>query len=231
MNPSTRPVRALTRRAALAGAAQALALLAAACAPIPAPSAPTGPPAAPSAPPTPTAPPTPAAACLGNLGRVVPPTPIPYPGYVQVEPSTGLHVTAEPRLVDLPSYRLEIKGKVARELALTFDEIRCLPKVSAEVQIVCPGYFIDQSNLAGASLAAALEQAAPLPEAQRALFVGVDGRAETLDLSVARAADAFLAYEWEGEWLPISHGFPIRLALPGHMGGSWVKWLKEISIV
>jgi DMSO/TMAO reductase YedYZ molybdopterin-dependent catalytic subunit len=221
------PARLLTRRAALAAAAQSMVLLAAACAPVPAPAAPTAAPATPAAPPTP----TPSAACRETLGRVIPPTAIPYPGYVEVEPSTGLHVTAPPQLVDLASYRLEIKGKVAQEQALTFDEIRCLPRVSAAVEIVCPGFFMDRSNLAGASLAAALALAAPLSGAQRVLFAGVDSRAQTLDLAAAQAADAFLAYEWEGEWLPISHGFPVRLALPGHMGGSWVKWLREITVV
>jgi DMSO/TMAO reductase YedYZ molybdopterin-dependent catalytic subunit len=34
---------------------------------------------------------------------------------------------------------------------------------------------------------------------------------------------AFLAYEWEGEPLPILHGFPVRVALPGVSGGYWVK--------
>ncbi len=220
------PVRSLSRRAALVGAAQALALLAAACAPIPTPPSPAS---SPAAPPTPA--PTPSAACRANLGRVIPPTAIPYPGYVQVEPSTGLHVTAPPQVIDPAAYRLEIKGKVAREVSLTFDDIRCLPKVSAEAEIVCPGFFVDRSNLSGASLAAALALAGPLPEARDALFVGVDGRSETIDLASAPLAHNFLAYEWEGEWLPASHGFPIRLALPGRMGGSWVKWLKEISIV
>jgi DMSO/TMAO reductase YedYZ molybdopterin-dependent catalytic subunit len=142
-----------------------------------------------------------------------------------------LHVTAPPQNVDLASYRLEVKGKVARELSLTFDEIRCLPKVSAAVEIQCPGFFVDRSNLAGASLAAVLALAGPDVGAASALFVGVDSRAETVDLAGAQASDAFLAYEWEGEWLPISHGFPIRVALPGRLGGSWVKWLKEISVV
>ena len=113
-------------------------MLAAACTQLPAarPSQGAGatepPPALPSDTP-PAAIPTADAACAAALPAVIPPTPIPYPGYVQVEPSTGLHVTAEPHVLDLATYRLVVKGKVARELSLTYDELRCLPKTAAHV--------------------------------------------------------------------------------------------------
>lgn len=239
MNRPKPPVRIVSRRTALLGAAEALALLAAGCTRLPpAGSAPAeataGGTAAPALP-TPTTAPaaaaaTPSSACLGGLAKVIPPTPIPYPGYTNVEPSTGLHVTAEPRVVDVTTYRLAVKGQVAHELSLTYDELRCLPRVSAAVDIVCPGYFMDHSNLAGASLASVLALAGPLEEATQVVFAGVDGRTSTLSLAVAQAADNFLAYEWEGEALPVSHGFPVRAALPHQSGGDWVKWVQEIEV-
>lgn len=243
MNAHTPPIRRLSRRAALAGAAQAVVLLAAACTQLPKSAAPAASPA-PSPSPTPPATPTLAAAtatpatgaaagasaCATALPTVVPPTVIPYPGYVEVEPSTGLHVTAPPQTLDVETYRLVVKGKVAHELSLTYDDIRCLPKIGSKVDIVCPGYFIDTSNLAGAPLAAVLAQAGPLQGTKQVDFTGADGRRTQLTLAQAQAADNFLAYEWEGELLPRSHGFPIRLALPTNPGGAWIKWLQEIEI-
>jgi len=41
----------------------------------------------------------------------------------------------------------------------------------------------------------------------------------------------FLAYEWEGEPLPIVHGFPVRAVFPALNGSKWVKWLVQIDVV
>ena len=245
------PIPTLSRRAALVGAAQAVALLAAACTPKPAaPLSPTAAPTEPSAPvpspvtaasataPAPTATslaepiflPTPGPGCAGALAAIIPPTPIPYPGYTQQEPSTGLHVTAPPHVLDLATYRLAVTGTVARELSLSYDELRCLPKIAAYTRIECPGYFVDWSNLAGASLASVLALAGPVDGAKQVEFNGVDGRTSSVSLTDAQASKYFLAYEWEGEALPVSHGFPVRAALTDNPGGYFVKWLQEIRI-
>ena len=229
MNDHETSAQRFTRRALLAGAVQAVAMLAAACAPLPPPAESPGASATP--PPLPPAAPTSDSTCAAKLQQVTAPTPIPYPGYTQIEPSTGLHVTAPPQVIDVATYRLEIKGKVERRQSLTYDEIRCLPRLSAAVEILCPGFFIDKSNLAGASLASALALAGPLPEGKQVLFHGVDGRSEFIPLDEAQGSAYFLAYEWEGEALPASHGFPVRVALPGRIGGNWVKWLKEIEVM
>jgi DMSO/TMAO reductase YedYZ molybdopterin-dependent catalytic subunit len=249
MDGPTPPVRALSRRAAVIGAAQAIAVLAAACTGLrSAPGSPAAvsrnsPAASPLAPSSAAASPTAGAvpggpalgatvdrSCLAALPAVVPPTPIPYPGYTQVEPSTGLHVTAQPQAVNVETYRLVIKGKVANELSLTYDELRCLPKIGGQVMIQCPGFFSDTSNLAGASFASVLALAEPLEGARQLDLRGVDGRATQITLAEAQGDGYFLAYEWEGEALPVSHGFPVRAAMPNVIGGSWIKWLQEIEI-
>ncbi|MGE5602125.1 MAG: molybdopterin-dependent oxidoreductase [Nitrososphaerales archaeon] len=229
MNDRMPHIRALSRRAALAGAAQALALLAAGCTQLPQIAAPAGL-ASPTPPATPAPAATPGPACLAGLPAVTRPTPIPYPGYTAVEPSTQLHVTAPPQVIELDAYLLTVKGKVAHELTLTYDELRCLPKIGTYARIECPGFFVDYSNLAGASLASVLALAGPLEGASWTGFTGIDGRSSGIPLGEAQGGECFLAYEWEGEALPVSHGFPIRAALPGSLGGPWVKWLTAIEI-
>ena len=44
------------------------------------------------------------------------------------------------------------------------------------------------------------------------------------------AQDVFLAYEQNGEKLTPDHGFPLRLVIPGYIGGRMIKWLNEISV-
>jgi nitrate reductase (NAD(P)H) len=33
-----------------------------------------------------------------------------------------------------------------------------------------------------------------------------------------------------GRWLTPDHGFPVRLIIPGFIGGRMIKWLCEISV-
>ena len=61
-------------------------------------------------------------------------------------------------------------------------------------------------------------------------LVGADGYRAFVRLEEARAEDSILAYEWEGEPLPILHGFPVRAVFPPLQGNRWVKWLIKIQV-
>ena len=40
-----------------------------------------------------------------------------------------------------------------------------------------------------------------------------------------------LAYEMNGQTLPIEHGFPLRVVVPGWAGDSWIKWVTSITVL
>lgn len=42
--------------------------------------------------------------------------------------------------------------------------------------------------------------------------------------------DVMLAYKCNGEELRPDHGYPVRMLVPGYIGGRSVKWLKEITV-
>ena len=220
----------LSRRAFLVAGCQTLALLAACTARLPAPPAATAPvPAGGS--PMPSAPPMspgPVGTCVRQA--VVAPTPVPYPGYTQVEPSTGLHVTGPTQLVDLDSYRLEVTGLVDHPLSLRYDEVRCLPKVEAHVRLECPGFFADDLNLAGVTFASVIALAGPQPGAKSVRVVSVEDYSMGFTLDEIQAADNFLAYQWEDQPLPASHGFPLRGVMPARAGSNWVKWVSRLEL-
>jgi nitrate reductase (NAD(P)H) len=44
------------------------------------------------------------------------------------------------------------------------------------------------------------------------------------------SADVLLAYKMNGDELPPDHGYPIRIIIPGYIGGRMIKWLKEITV-
>lgn len=45
------------------------------------------------------------------------------------------------------------------------------------------------------------------------------------------AYDVMIAWEANGERLQPDHGFPVRLVIPGYIGGRMIKWLKEINVL
>jgi len=161
----------------------------------------------------------------------VPTLPEQIPGYTQVDPDTGLHVTGTPVEVDFDAYRLEVGGRVDRPLSLTYDELRCLPKVQATPELVCPGFFVDVATWAGAPLREVLEEAGMREGATQLRLTAADGYSQVIDLEEDLLANAFLAYELEGETLPVLHGFPVRFVWPGHQGNDWVKWLVGIEVI
>jgi DMSO/TMAO reductase YedYZ molybdopterin-dependent catalytic subunit len=168
---------------------------------------------------------------LCDLSPLIAPTrPAETPGYTELDETTGLHMTGTPQEIDLASYRLKVTGLVDHPLSLTIDELRCLPKITASPELVCPGFFLDEATWAGASLVAVLEMAGIQKEATT-IWMSADDRKEAYVL-LENALDEknFLAYEWAGQPLPVLHGFPLRAVFPSRTGTLWVKWLTDIRV-
>jgi DMSO/TMAO reductase YedYZ molybdopterin-dependent catalytic subunit len=161
---------------------------------------------------------------------VVPTRPPQTPGYTQLDSDTGLHMTGTAQEIDVESYRLEVRGKVDHPLSLTYDDLRCLPKVETAATLECPGFFVDEATWAGVPIQEVLAMADVQEGATNLNLVSADGYSRPVPISEGLLETAFLAYEWEGEPLPILHGFPVRVVLPGVSGGSWIKWLVAIEV-
>ena len=152
------------------------------------------------------------------------------PGYAELDETTGLHMTGTATAIDLASYRLKVTGKVGQPLSLSYDDLRCMPKVETHALLVCPGFFQDEATWAGVRLTEILDRAQVHEDATGLRLVGADGYRSYVRLEEVGAEDDILAYEWEGEPLPILHGFPVRAVFPQLQGNRWVKWLLEIRV-
>jgi DMSO/TMAO reductase YedYZ molybdopterin-dependent catalytic subunit len=170
------------------------------------------------------------ASSCGLLPVIVPTMPAVIPGYTELDPDTGLHMTGLVQQLDLASYRLEVSGKVDHHLSLSYDELRCMPKIQSKSILDCPGYFEDIATWDGVPLKYILDLAGVQADAKEVQFVGADKYSSYLSLSEARLDKNYLAYEWEGQPLPILHGFPLRGVFPGLYGNKWVKWLIKIVV-
>ena len=75
-----------------------------------------------------------------------------------------------------------------------------------------------------------LELAGVQEGASRIRLVSADKYSSSVSLEEALSENNFLAYEWEGEPIPILHGFPVRAMFPELLGDNWAKWLIKIEV-
>jgi len=148
----------------------------------------------------------------------------------ELDPETGLHITGNPKQIDLVTYRLKITGLVEFPLSLTYDDLRCLPRVTDSPELVCPGVFVDKATWTGVPIKLVLELAGVQQGATKLTLISADGREVNLSLEKAIADGNFLAYELNSKLLPVQHGFPLRAVFPSMPGSFWIKWLIEIRI-
>ena len=134
-------------------------------------------------------------------------------------------------------FRLSITGLVDNPLELTYDDLRSMPQVSETVTIACVSNevgdgLVGNAEWQGVLLSDLLEQAGVQPGAEQVVGRSVDRF--TAGFPVEAAVDGrptMVAIGMNGEPLPIIHGFPARLIVPGLYGYvSATKWLREIAL-
>ena len=139
--------------------------------------------------------------------------------------------------VDPSSWQLRIHGMVNREISITFDELLKRPLIEDYVTLCCVsnpvgGPYIGNALWLGASLASLLRQAGIKAGADQLMCTSVDGfTSGTPVQTVMDGRDALLAVAMNGQPLPIAHGFPVRMVVPGLYGYvSATKWVTDINV-
>jgi DMSO/TMAO reductase YedYZ molybdopterin-dependent catalytic subunit len=133
-------------------------------------------------------------------------------------------------------WRLEIAGLVEQPRTYTFDEIAALPAVTQETTLMCISNYLGgglMSNAVwrGLPLRDLLTAAGPKAGVAEVVLHGADGYTDTFPLDKALEPTTFVAYEMNGEPLPVRHGYPVRILTPGLFGEKSVKWVTRIELV
>jgi DMSO/TMAO reductase YedYZ molybdopterin-dependent catalytic subunit len=140
------------------------------------------------------------------------------------------------------NWTLKIDGMVDRELEFSFDELLKMPLTEADITLVCVsnqvgGTYNGNARWLGVPLAGLLRKAGVKAGTNQVLSTSTDGM--TISTPVAAIMDgpslhgpsALLAVGMNGQPLPIAHGFPARMIVPGLYGYvSATKWVTKLTL-
>jgi DMSO/TMAO reductase YedYZ molybdopterin-dependent catalytic subunit len=139
--------------------------------------------------------------------------------------------------VDPADWRLRVHGMVAEEFELTWDELLALPLQESWTTLACVsnevgGTLIGNALWLGYPVRELLARARPDADADMVLSRSIDGFTASTPLeALTDARDAVLAVGMNGEPLPLEHGFPARMVVPGLYGYvSATKWVVELEV-
>jgi DMSO/TMAO reductase YedYZ molybdopterin-dependent catalytic subunit len=142
-----------------------------------------------------------------------------------------------PPQVDPETWELRIHGMVRNPITLTFAELLKRPMIERYVTLACVsnevgGDLIGNTLWLGTPIKALLDEADPLPGADQVVQRSVDGwTCGTPTAALRDGRDALLTVGMNGKPLPIEHGFPVRMVVPGLYGYvSACKWITEIEL-
>ncbi|WP_344247456.1 molybdopterin-dependent oxidoreductase [Actinocorallia libanotica] len=139
--------------------------------------------------------------------------------------------------VDPAAWTLRVHGLVERPLELSFDELLRRPLVEHDITLTCVsnevgGPYVGHARWLGLPLAGLLREAGVRAGADQLLSRSADGwTCGTPLVSVLDGRQALLAVGMNGEPLPVAHGFPARLVVPGLYGySSATKWVVDLEV-
>ncbi|GAA2017427.1 molybdopterin-dependent oxidoreductase [Nakamurella flavida] len=155
----------------------------------------------------------------------------PNDGFYRIDTAFTLpRITAE-------DWQLRIHGLVDREITLNFADLMARPMLERMVTLTCVsnevgGNLVGNARWQGIRLDDLLAEAGPQAGADAVLSTSVDGMTIGTPLAaLTDGRDAILAVAMNGEPLPVEHGFPVRMVVPGLYGYvSATKWVVDLEV-
>ena len=137
--------------------------------------------------------------------------------------------------VDPADWSLTFDGRVQQPFTITYADLIAMPMVERDITIMCVsnpigGEYISTARWLGTPLMPLLERAGIQAGADQLLSTSIDGWTCSTPLDGLAEAEPLLAIGMNGEPLPIEHGFPVRMIVPGLYGFiSATKWVTQIK--
>jgi DMSO/TMAO reductase YedYZ molybdopterin-dependent catalytic subunit len=149
-----------------------------------------------------------------------------------------IHTALAPPSISPSDWQLRIHGKVDRELTLSYQDLIDRKLTEAWVTLCCVsnevgGDLIGNAYWSGVLIRDVLAEAGVQPGADAVLQTSRDGWNCGTPLSALTDPNrnAMLAVAMNGAPLPVEHGFPVRMVVPGLYGYvSATKWLVDLEV-
>ena len=166
------------------------------------------------------------------------------------------HLSGLPDAVDPDTFRLRIGGNVSKEVALSLNDLKTkFAPYTITALCQCSGNsrsFFDprvpggqwkngamgNAKWTGVKLKDILEYAGEKPGSKEVSFNGLDvppmatvpDFQKSLSYEHAIDGEVMVAYEMNGEALPLLNGYPLKLVVPGWFATYWVGMLSDITV-
>jgi methionine sulfoxide reductase catalytic subunit len=137
-------------------------------------------------------------------------------------------------------YSLRVEGLVENPVALSYDDLRALPKHENITQHYCIQGWSGVAKWGGVRMSDVLDIVRPLPSARWVVFYSFaygagppeEGRYyDCHKIGHMREPTCLLAYEMNGAPLNETHGAPLRLRNERELGFKQVKWIEALEFV
>lgn len=156
--------------------------------------------------------------------------------------------------IDVSTWQLSLEGDgVAKPFTLKYNDLLAMPSTTVTRYVECAGNgrsFYDTllkkpaqggqwhlgaygiADWTGVKLSTLLNQAGIKSNAVDVMPTGLDSTNVERPMPVAKAMedDTMLVYMMNGDILPVDHGFPARVPVPGWVGVNSIKWVGKITI-
>lgn len=133
--------------------------------------------------------------------------------------------------IDPIDYKLVIDGEVKFPTELNLFNLKKLPFASMIMQHVCVEGWAAIVQWGGIRLLDLARMVQPKDNVRYVLFESADRYTESWDLASSLHPQTLLAYQMNGQPLPVENGAPLRLAAPIKLGYKQSKWVTKISFV
>ena len=133
-------------------------------------------------------------------------------------------------------WSLKIDGLVENPFEISYDQLISRPTFELDNTISCVsnevgGPLVGNARWLGVRLDDLIAEARPLARADQIMSYSKDGFSAGFPTAVLDGRDAMIAIAMNGEALPLEHGFPARIIVPGLYGYvSATKWLTHIEL-
>ncbi len=172
-----------------------------------------------------------------NANDPISPVPGTRPEYTPIKDHYKVFLELEPTVIDGAAWRLPVVGMVENSLMLSFDDLRNNFEAQSQyVTLSCISgrvgtTLISTTQWTGVSAQDLLAAAKVQPNAKYLHITSGDGFYETVPLDLINADKRIMfCYAWDGNTLPVDHGFPLRIWIPDRFGMKQPKWITEIEV-